>query len=72
MEENPLAWEVAMKRMWTVLIALCLILIATDGARAISSPSGIDYRLRFEYEVGTRHGKPERRFGRASPLPTRS
>ena len=49
-----------MKRMWTVLIALCLLLIATDGARAISSPSGIDYRLRFEYEVGrTRHGKPE-------------
>ena len=49
-----------MKRMWTVLIALCLLLIATDGARAISSPSGIDSRLRFEYEVGrTRHGKPE-------------
>src|SRR4030095_2078505 len=52
--------EVAMKRMWTVLIALCLILIATHGARAISSPSGIDSRLRFEYEVGrTRNGMPE-------------
>ena len=49
-----------MKRMWTLLMALCLILIATDGARAISSPSGIDSRLRFEYEVGrTRHGQPE-------------
>ena len=49
-----------MKRMWTVLAALCLVLITTDGARAISSPSGIDPRLRFEYEVGrTRQGKPE-------------
>ena len=49
-----------MKRMWTVLAALCLVLIVTDDARAISSPSGIDPRLRFEYEVGqTRQGKPE-------------
>ena len=49
-----------MKRMWTVLAALCLVLITADGARAISSPSGIDPRLRFEYEVGqTRQGKPE-------------
>ena len=49
-----------MKRIWTVLAAACLLLIATDGARAISSPSGIDSRLRFEYEVGrTRHGQPE-------------
>ena len=49
-----------MKRMWTVLAALCLVLTTTDGARAINSPSGIDPRLRFEYEVGrTRQGKPE-------------
>jgi hypothetical protein len=49
-----------MKQVMTVLAGVCLILIATDGARAISSPSGIDPRLRFEYEVGrTRHGQPE-------------
>jgi hypothetical protein len=50
-----------MNRIWTALAALCLLLlIATDGARAINSPSGIDSRLRFEYEVGrTRQGQPE-------------
>jgi hypothetical protein len=49
-----------MKQVMTVLAAVCLILIATDGARALSSPSGIDPRLRFEYEIGrTRHGQPE-------------
>ncbi len=46
-----------MKQVMTVLAGLCLVLIASDGARAISSPSGIDPRLRFEYEVGrTRTG----------------
>jgi len=59
MEETH-AREVAMKRIWTGLVALGLLLVATDGARGISSPSGIDSRLRFEYEVGrTRHGQPE-------------
>ena len=48
-----------MKQVMTVLAGLCLVLIATDGARAISSPSGIDPRLRFEYEVGRWHGQPE-------------
>lgn len=49
-----------MKQVMTVLATMCLILIATDGARAISGPSGIDSRLRFEYDVGrTRHGQPE-------------
>jgi hypothetical protein len=49
-----------MTRAWTVLVGLCMVLLATDGARAINSPSGIDPRLRLEYEVGqTRHGKPE-------------
>jgi len=49
-----------MKWMWIALAALGLALMAAEGARAISSPSGIDSRLRFEYDVGrTRHGQPE-------------
>ena len=51
-----------MKRIWTVLAAACLLLIATDGARAISSPSGIDSRLRLEYEVGRTRQVFERGF----------
>lgn len=49
-----------MKQVLMVLAGVCLVLIATDGVRAISSPSGIDPRLHFEYQVGrTRHGQPE-------------
>jgi hypothetical protein len=42
-----------------VLAALLLVLLAADGALAISSPSGIDSRLRFEWDVRQgRSGRP--------------
>jgi hypothetical protein len=43
-----------------VLTSLALLLMAADAARAVSAPSGIDPRLRLEWEVGRmRSGRPE-------------
>ena len=40
--------------------ALALVVLTAHGAGAISSPSGIDSRLRFEWEVGrTFRGQPQ-------------
>ncbi len=42
-----------------VVVALALILGATSPAAAVMSPSGIDPRLRLDWEVGqTRSGRP--------------
>src|SRR5215470_5300683 len=39
--------------------ALALVAVTAHGAEVISSPSGIDSRLRFEWEVGrTFRGQP--------------
>lgn len=40
-----------MNRIRTMVGALLLALVAGTGAEAVSSPSGIDYRLRLEYDV---------------------
>ena len=43
-----------------ILVAMLLILGGTHGALATISPSGIDARLRLDWEVGqTRGGRPE-------------
>jgi hypothetical protein len=43
-----------------ILGALLLVLAATPGALATISPSGIDPRLRLDWDVGqTRGGRPE-------------
>jgi hypothetical protein len=43
-----------------ILGALLLVLAGTHGAMATISPSGIDSRLRLDWEVGqTRGGRPE-------------
>ena len=43
-----------------ILGALLLVLAGTHGALATISPSGIDSRLRLDWEVGqTRGGRPE-------------
>ncbi len=43
-----------------VLAALLLVLIGSGGALAINSPSGIDSRLRLEWDFAqTRGGRPE-------------
>jgi len=43
-----------------ILAAWLLVLTGAGGALAISSPSGIDSRLRFEWNVAqTRGGRPE-------------
>jgi hypothetical protein len=49
-----------MRRAGIALLALGVALVAARGAGAINSPSGIDPRLRFEYDVGrTGCGQPE-------------
>ncbi len=49
-----------MTLMRRMLAALALVVGMADGAGAISSPSGIDPRLRLEWEVGRmRSGRPE-------------
>ena len=45
---------------WIILGAVLLILAGTQGALATISPSGIDARLRLDWEVSqTRSGRPE-------------
>ena len=43
-----------------LVAALALLLVAADGAHAVSAPSGIDPRLRLEWDLGRmRNGRPE-------------
>lgn len=50
----------AIRAAWALLIAAGALGVDTGAARVISSPSGIDSRIRLEYEVGrTRRGAPE-------------
>ena len=42
-----------------ILGALLLVLAGTHGALATISPSGIDSRLRLDWEVGQTRGRPE-------------
>jgi hypothetical protein len=56
------AWEdpAMTKPHRLILGALLLVLAGTHGALATISPSGIDSRLRLDWEVGqTRGGRPE-------------
>ena len=49
-----------MKRTRAILGAILFALVAGGGAEAVSSPSGIDPRLRLDWEVGLRKsGRPE-------------
>jgi len=48
------------KRTWRILAALLLLAGGAPEALAVSSPSGLDSRLRFEWDVAqTRGGHPE-------------
>ena len=49
----------AVRAAWALLIAAGALGVDTGAARVISSPSGIDSRIRLEYEVGQRRGAPE-------------
>jgi hypothetical protein len=50
----------AVRAAWALLIAAGALGVDTGAALVISSPSGIDSRIRLEYEIGrTRSGAPE-------------
>ena len=40
-----------MNQTWTIVITLLLVLTIAGSAGAVSSPSGIDPRLRLEYDI---------------------